>query len=112
MFGDYLEELQEGDRKALQAVIHEVRKLAPEAEEGRSYGLPAFRYRGKPLLGFSAAKKHLSVYPFSPAVIVAVQTKLDGFAVSKGTVRFTASNPLPEDVVRLMVRARMVEIEG
>ena len=34
--------------------------LVPEAEDGTSYGVPAFIYAGRPLLGFRAAKKHLS----------------------------------------------------
>ena len=28
--------------------------------------MPAFKYGGRPLVGFVAASKHLSLFPFSP----------------------------------------------
>ena len=88
-----------------------VRDEAPDAEEGTSYGMPAFTYAGRPLLGLRAAKRHLSVFPFSPAAIDAVSDRLEGFDFAKGTIRFTAEKPLPEAIVRELVRARRREIE-
>ena len=82
----------------------------PEVEEGRSYGMPAFIYAGRPLLGFRAAKKHLSIFPFSRAAIDAVSDRLGDFDLAKGTVRFTADTPVPEDVLTDHVRARKQEI--
>lgn len=73
---------------------------APGAEQGTSYDMAALRHQGKPLLGFKAAKDHLAVFPFSPAAVDAVRDRLTGFSLSKGTVRFTADTPLPDDVVR------------
>ena len=46
--------------------------------------MPAFLYAGRPLLGLRAAKKHSSLFPFSPAVLEAVRDRLEGFDVSKG----------------------------
>jgi hypothetical protein len=43
-----------------------VRRNIPDAEEATSYGMPAFKYKKRPLLGFSVSKNHLSVFPFSP----------------------------------------------
>ena len=71
-----------------------------------------FRYHGKPLLGFAAAKGHLSLYPFSPQVLEAVAPQLDGYKRSKGTLRFTADRPLPAQVVTEIVQRRMAEIDG
>lgn len=82
----------------------------PEAEEGMSYGMPALKLGGKPLLGVVMAAKHLSVFPFSPAVIHAVAGRLEGYSLSKGTIRFTASHPLPDDVLADIVRLRRAEI--
>lgn len=107
---DYLDTL---DDPAAQAYRH-VRDLVvaeyPDAEQGTSYGMAAFLYRGKPLLGLRAARDHLSVFPFSPQAVAAVQERLTGTAVSKGTLRFTADDPLPDDVVRDLLRARADEI--
>ena len=107
---DYLAGLSPGDRAALERVRAVVVGTVPEAEEGRSYGMPAFIYAGRPLLGFRAAKQHLSIFPFSPAAIDAVRDRLGDFDVAKGTVRFTADSPVPEDVLALLVRAREQEI--
>lgn len=108
--GDYLAELPGPERDALERVREIVRRVAPESEEGTSYGMPAFRWGGKPLLGFRASAKHLAVYPFSPAVVEAVAGRLGGFSLAKGTIRFTPEQPLPEDVVEEIVMLRMREI--
>jgi uncharacterized protein YdhG (YjbR/CyaY superfamily) len=109
---DYLVGLPAGQREGFARVVELAMAQAPEAEQGTSYGMAALIYRRKPLLGFRAASGHLSIFPFSPAAITAVADALDGFALSKGTVRFTAEQPLPEDAVITLVRHRMSEIDG
>src|ERR687895_1566551 len=108
---DYLAGLPEEEKEALAQVRAVVERAAPEAEEGVSYGMPAFLYAGRPLLGFRAAKRHLSVFPFSPAAVEAVHDRLDGFDLSKGTIRFSPDSPVPDDVLADVVRARKQEIE-
>jgi uncharacterized protein YdhG (YjbR/CyaY superfamily) len=109
---DYLDDLPPAQKDALARVRTAVGDLAPDAEEGTSYGIPAFIYAGRPLLGFNAARKHLSIFPFSPAAIDAVRDRLDGFDVAKGTIRFSPDSPVPADVLADLVRARMQEING
>ncbi|RPF29051.1 iron chaperone [Georgenia muralis] len=89
-------EVPSPSREALQHVIDIARRLAPDAEDGVSYGMPALRVAGKP---YVAAAKHLSLFPLSPAAIDTVRDELAGHSLSKGTVRFTAEHPLPDDVV-------------
>lgn len=69
------------------------RAIVPDAVDGVSYGIPVLKVGGSPLIGVTASAKHLSVFPFSPAVIDTVRTKLDGFSLSKGTIRFTPDHP-------------------
>lgn len=107
---DYLNGLPPTQKAALARVRAVVGAVAPEAEEGVSYGMPAFLFAGRPLLGFRAAKKHLSVFPFSPAAVEAVNDRLEGFDLSKGTIRFSPGTPVPEDVLADLVRARKQEI--
>jgi uncharacterized protein YdhG (YjbR/CyaY superfamily) len=109
-FDDSLAAMSEPDRSCLERVIGIARGLAPEAVEGMSYGMPALKLDGKPLIGVVAAANHLSIFPFSPAVVDAVAPKLGGYSLSKGTVRFTPDSPVPDDVVADMVRLRMAEI--
>ncbi|NUT32909.1 MAG: DUF1801 domain-containing protein [Hamadaea sp.] len=109
---EYFASLEQADRNAFEHIRKIVVLLAPDAEQATSYGMAAFRYRGKPLLGFKAAKNHLSVFPFSPEAVDAARGRLEGFDLAKGTVRFSAASPLPDEAVRAMVRHRMAEIDG
>jgi uncharacterized protein YdhG (YjbR/CyaY superfamily) len=109
---EYLAGLPATESKALERVRAVVLDVIPEAEQGTSYGVPAYRYRGRPVLGFRAAAKHLSIFPFSPDAIRAVEHRLGGWDVSKGTIRFTPANPLPDDVLADLVKERKREIDG
>ena len=108
----YVESLPPPQREVLQRVVDAARRAAPDAEEGRSYGMAALRLAGKPLVGVTAAARHLSLFPFSPAVVEAVAPDLEGYSLSKGTIRFTAERPLPEGVVERVVALRRAEIQG
>lgn len=109
---DYFAQLDPASRAAFERVHAIAMTVAPDAVEGVSYSVAALRYKDKPLLGFLAAKGHLSIFPFSPQAIESVRARLSGFAVSKGTVRFTPQHPIPDDILRDLVTARRAEIDG
>jgi uncharacterized protein YdhG (YjbR/CyaY superfamily) len=103
-------EVASPSREALQHIIDIARRLAPDAEDGMSYGMPALKVTGKPYVAVVAAAKHLSLYPFSSAAIDAVRTDLAGYSLSRGTVRFSAEHPLPDDVIERLLTARLAQI--
>jgi uncharacterized protein YdhG (YjbR/CyaY superfamily) len=107
----YLDELPVDQRDALQALRETIAGAVPEAVEAISYGVPAFRYRDKPLVAYSAAKSHVSFFPMSPAAIEAYQQELKEWSTSKGTIRFTRDHPLPADLVTALVRHRVAELD-
>lgn len=109
---DYLADLPEPERTVITAVYARARALAPESVEGVSYGMPALRYRGKALLSVMNAKGHIGLYPFSPAALDTVREDLAGFSLAKGTLRFTAEQPIPIDILDRLIAARMAEIDG
>lgn len=111
-FDEYLATVPEPQKAELERIRQLVRRLVPDAEEATSYGVPAFKYKQRPLLGFRASKNHLSVYPFSPAAIDAARAALAGFDVAKGTVRFTPDKPIPEAALDRLLRHRLGEIEN
>ena len=96
-------------RAALQHLRETIARTAPDAVEAMSYGAPAFRYLGHPLVSYAAAKAHCAFYVMSPDVIVKHEADLAGFDTSKGTIRFTPDKPLPAELVAKLVRARMAE---
>jgi uncharacterized protein YdhG (YjbR/CyaY superfamily) len=99
-------------RAALETLRRTIRAAAPKAEECISYGLPAFRLHGKPLVAFGAAAGHCALYPMSAATIAAHAGDLKAFETSKGTIRFQPDAPLPAALVRKLVRARIAENAG
>jgi uncharacterized protein YdhG (YjbR/CyaY superfamily) len=109
---EYLSGLDEPERGILSAIVSRARELVASADEGMSYGMPALRYRGRPLVSVTAAKAHLSLFPFSPAVVEAVAGELEGYSLSKGTIRFGVERPLPAEVVTRVVELRRAEIDA
>lgn len=92
---EYLARLCGADRTALEQLRATIHAAAPGTEESISYTIPTFKYRGKPLIYFAAAKKHLAIY-----------------GTSAGTKRFTAAEPLTADYVTDLVRERMAAIDA
>jgi uncharacterized protein YdhG (YjbR/CyaY superfamily) len=95
-------------RAALEKIRGTIRKAAPEATERIGYGIPMF-YQEGPLVGFGATKNHCAFYVMSPAVMEANRDELQRFDTAKGTIRFSADNPLPAALVRKLVKARIAE---
>ena len=60
---EYLALLSDEKRVALQKLRRAIKSAAPEAEECISYQIPAFRLRGRLLVGFGAAANHCAFYP-------------------------------------------------
>ena len=91
--------LKEGESKTGKSLCltYCSRELVPEAVDGVGYGMPALHYHGKPLLSVMNAKGPIGLYPFSPAALDTVRDELAGFSLAKGTVRFTAEQPLLSD---------------
>lgn len=107
-----LSSLPDDKRAALQALRQAIAAAAPDAVEGISYGLPAFRYRGRPLVSYNASKSHCAFFPMSPAVLDRHRDELAGFDLAKGTIRFSPDRPIPAEIVSAIVRERMAETDA
>lgn len=104
---EYLAEvLFEDARASLTKIRAIIRDEIPEAEEVISYGIPTYKFHGF-IVSFAAFKKHCSFFPGHTVADFAEALK--GYKTSKGTIQFAHDNPLPESLVRLIVRARLEE---
>ena len=108
-FDDYLADLNDDQRTALERLRKTIRTAVPGAEECISYQLPAFRLDGRMLVAFGAAARHCAFYLMSSSTVDAHQDELKEWDTSKGTIRFSADKPLPSGLVRKLVKARMAE---
>ncbi|MEU4015197.1 DUF1801 domain-containing protein [Microbacterium sp. NPDC028030] len=112
---DYLAEQNQADRDAIDRIYAIARREAPDAEQGKGYGMPALVHRGKPLLSVMRAKKHIGVYPFSQDAVAAVTGALEehpGIGIDKGTIRFQPEHPIPTEALESLIRARLSQIDG
>ena len=112
---DFLAGLPADVRTALDTLRAMIATAAPEAIEAISYSVPAFKYRGRPLVSFSAGrtpKRVCSFYLQSPAVMDAHRDELAAYDTSKGTIHFAPDAPLPQELVTRLVRARMAETDA
>ena len=107
---EYLAQLDAPKRTTLEALRRAILAVVPEAEQGMSYGAPAFRVQGKVVAGFAAATGHLSYLPHSGTVLAAVADDVAGYTTSKGALAFPVDAPLPAAVVETLVRARLGEL--
>jgi uncharacterized protein YdhG (YjbR/CyaY superfamily) len=108
-FDEYLAALPAHQRAALEKLRKTIRAAAPNAEECISYGLPAFRLNGSPLVALGASAHHCSFYPMSGSTIAAHQADLKNFETSKGTIRFQPNHPLPAALIRKLLKTRIAE---
>jgi uncharacterized protein YdhG (YjbR/CyaY superfamily) len=108
---EYLLRIPEPARSTLKKVRAAIRSaVPPEATETISYRIPAFRYNGV-LVWFAAFSGHWSLFPTS-AVFEEFQEELKEYATSRGTIRFPLGKPPPIDLIRRIVKARVIQNEG
>lgn len=107
----WLESLDAAKRETLAQLRADILAIVPDAEQGLSYSVPAFRLGGKLVAGFSAAKKHLSYLPHSGTVLSSMDpADLAGFSWSKGALKFAIGEPLPRALVEKLLAARRAEV--
>src|SRR5580658_6708066 len=103
----YLSSVEEPKRTTLTQLRRTIREIIPEAEEGISYALPAFKVAGKTIAGFAAFKNHLSYLPHSGSVFPELTQELAGYERSAGALRFAIDHPLPLELVERLIAVRL-----
>jgi uncharacterized protein YdhG (YjbR/CyaY superfamily) len=104
----YIKTFPENTQKLLEQVRLTINQAAPEAEESISYGMPAFKTNGKPLVYFAAFKHHIGFYA-TPTGHKEFEKELSNYKQGKGSVQFPMEKPLPLDLIDKITRFRVKE---
>ena len=106
----YIASVDEEVQPVLAKLRQQIEKAAPKAVAGIAYGMPSYKYNGKPLAYFAANKKHLGFYP-TPAVVTAFKKELEPYVTSKGAVQLPYDQKLPVSLITKMVKFRAKQID-
>lgn len=93
----------------LQRVRGILRKALPGTDEVISYGIPAYKKDGRTVIFFAGWKEHFSLYPAGERMVKAFGKELDGYKITKGTIRFPLSEPVPAKLVESIAKFRAKE---
>ena len=99
-------------KTTLELLRESILRVVPDAEQCISYGMPAFRVKGKVVAGFAAFKNHLSYLPHSGSVLDQLADDLDGRSMTKGSLHFAIDQPLPDELVQKLVSVRLRQAFG
>jgi uncharacterized protein YdhG (YjbR/CyaY superfamily) len=103
---EYLAGVPDDDKRAaLQKLRKTIKAALPRAEECISYGMPAFRYDGRVIAWYAAAKNHCSYYP--GGIPASCKDDVAKYETSKGTIRFQPDKSLPATLVKKLLKARI-----
>ena len=106
---EYISAQPETAQVVLQLVRSTLRKALPGVEEVISYKIPAYRLHGGIVLYFAGWKQHYSLYPAGERMITAFRNQLASYKVSKGTIRFPLSEPVPVKLIERIAKFRAKE---
>ena len=106
---EYISGFPAETREKLETMRHTIKICAPDATEGISYGMPAYKLNKKPLVYFGGFAQHLGFYA-TPNGHQQFKEELSVYKQGKGSVQFPLSQPLPVDLIADIVKFRVSEL--
>lgn len=105
---EYIAGFPKDVQKILEQIRQTIKQAASNAEETISYGMPAYKLHGKPLVYFAGYKSHIGFYA-TPTGHSAFSKELSKYKQGKGSVQFPLDKPIPFDLIAKIVRFRVAE---
>lgn len=102
--GAYIATAPKDSRAKLKELRAAIKRLAPDAAERISYGMPYYGYKGR-LAYFRLWKDHIGLY-IPPPVIEEHRRELKSYETARATVRLPLERKLPVALIKKLIRAR------
>ncbi len=106
----YLAGLPEPKRTTLDEMRRRILAVVPDAEQGLSYSVPAFKVNGQVVAGLAAFTNHLSYLPHCGSVLPAAEDETRGYSQTKSALHFPVDSPLPQDLIRRLIDLKLDEL--
>ena len=95
----------------LRTIQQKIKETESSAVESISYGMPAFKLYGKPLVYFGGFKNHIGFYAL-PSGNEAFQKELASYKQGKGSIQFPLDRDIPYALIEKIVKFRVAEINS
>lgn len=104
---DYIAIASPHIKEYLEKLRSTILQVAPQAQEGISYQMPAYKLNGI-LVYFGGFTKHVSLFPGKEAIVI-FKEELTGYKTSGGTIQFPLDQPIPVELITKIVKFRLEE---
>lgn len=108
---NYIRQFDGEVRDRLETMRTLVRAQVPQAIESISYGMPAYKLEGKPLVYFAGYANHIGFYA-TPNSHTAFSKELSKYKQGKGSVQFPNNQPLPIELIKQVINYRKDQINS
>ena len=106
----YLKTLPKAERITLERLRSLIKKTVPGVAERISYGTAVMFSDGRDLVGFVSQPKHLSFFTASPKLVQKMKKEIvTTHRMSGATIHFSSDHPLPTELVKKILSARVRE---
>jgi uncharacterized protein YdhG (YjbR/CyaY superfamily) len=109
---DYIATQPRDVQAVLKRVRSIIRKALPGSDEVISYQIPTYKLQGRTVIYFAGWSQHYALYPSSDRLVATFENELSGYEISKGTIRFPLSEPVPARLIEGIVKFRAAEVAG
>lgn len=105
---EYIETFPKGTQVILGQIRSLIHEKAPDAVESISYGMPAYKLNGKPLVYFAGYDHHIGFYA-TPTGHTEFAAELSEYKQGKGSVQFPLDKQIPYGLIGRIIEFRVKE---
>lgn len=106
---EYIAAAPKETRVQLRGLRTLIKAAVPKAVESIGYGIPYYKYNGRPLASFAVFKEHVSVFAMP---VHEFKSETAQYVAAKGTLHFPIGERLPASLLTKLVRRRAKVIEA